>query len=121
MVLSAKCVAPVRVNGTNEIVAKPLSAEVLCTRRRDGEVVCCCEEAQPGEVGVGRRSLIVLAGLWPGSCLETRGSHPWAPACPSRCQDHRAPVCSVPVRSSRWTWVLLWPWKCRAFAEGPDP
>jgi hypothetical protein len=34
---------PVRVNGTNQIDAKPFSAEVLCAGRRDGEVVCCCE------------------------------------------------------------------------------
>ena len=41
------------------MIAKPLSAEVLVPGGRDGEVVCCCEEAEPGVVGVGRRSLIV--------------------------------------------------------------
>ena len=46
---------PVRVNGTNEMDAKPFSAEVLCTGRRDGEVVCCCERRseRPVEVGIG--------------------------------------------------------------------
>src|ERR1700737_1732270 len=75
MVLSVKCVAPVRVNGTNEMDAKPFSAEVLCTGRRDGEVVCCCERRSPS-----RSASATIAGsaarLWSRARLESRQTGP---------------------------------------------
>jgi len=69
--LGLKHVAPVRVNGTNEMGAKPFSAAVLCTGRRDGEIVCCCERRAPS-----RSASATIAGSavrrWPRARLESR-------------------------------------------------